>query len=139
MLTNQIFDDYCRNHDGLCFISFLPDVRDSGEEKRKEYLAELKDLSETGRGANFNFLWVQGGNNYDFEEKFQLGFGFPSLIAMHFGKNKYAIMRAQYNKKNLNQFIDDLRIGKVTVYDIPAQVPKLKEKKAKKDMKTEEL
>ena len=58
MVTNQIFDDYCRNHDGLCFISFLPDVRDSGEEKRKEYLKELKELSDTGRGANFNFLWA---------------------------------------------------------------------------------
>lgn len=38
MTTNKIFDEYCRNHDGLCFISFLPDVRDSGEEKRKEYI-----------------------------------------------------------------------------------------------------
>ena len=41
------------------------------------------------------------------------------MIAMHFGKKKYAIMRAQYNKSNLNKFIDDLRIGKVTVYNIP--------------------
>lgn len=70
MTTNQIFDDYCRNHDGLCFISFLPDVRDSGEEKRTEYIKELNELSSTGKGANFNFLWVQGGNNFDFEEKF---------------------------------------------------------------------
>lgn len=48
-------------------------------------------------------------------------------------------MRAQYNKKNLNKFIDDLRIGRVTVYDIPSQVPKIKEKKVKKKMETEEL
>lgn len=70
MANNQIFEDYCKNHDGLCFISFLPDVRDSGEDKRQEYLKELKELSDTGRGSNFNFLWVQGGKNFDFEEKF---------------------------------------------------------------------
>jgi len=33
--------------------------------------------------------------------------------------------------------MDDLRIGKATVYDIPDPVPKIKEKKKK--MQTEEL
>ena len=57
-------------------------------------------------------MWVQGGKNFDFEEAMGLGFGFPSFIAVHNGKKKYSIMRAQYTKDNLNKFIGDLLLGR---------------------------
>lgn len=70
MVSHEIFDDYCTNFNGICFIAFLPDVRDSGEEKRQKYIEELKELRENMRGQPFTFLWVQGGKNFDFEERF---------------------------------------------------------------------
>lgn len=48
-------------------------------------------------------------------------------------------MRANYNIQNINKFIGDLRVGRSTVYDIPKVIPKIKKKKVKKQMKTEEL
>lgn len=139
MANNQIFEDYCINHNGLCFVAFLPDVRDSGEEKRKEYLGDLKHISENSIAHPFNFLWVQGGNNFDFEEKFQLGFGFPALIAINSKHKKYSIMRSNYSKDSINKFIDDLLMGKAKVNEMPAQVPKIKERKQKAKVTTEEL
>ena len=60
-----------------------------------------------------------------------------NLLINH-GKKKYSIMRAQYSTDNFNKFIGDLLIGKVPVYNLPENLPKIKTK-ATKDASTEEL
>lgn len=65
-----------------------------------------------------------------------MGFGFPALIALHFGKMKSATMRQAYNKENVNRFIGDLLIGKAKLSNIPNILPGIKKTK---EFNTEEL
>ena len=46
MVSQELFDTYCKEAVSLCFISFLPDLRDSGEDGRKKYLKELAEIEE---------------------------------------------------------------------------------------------
>lgn len=48
-------------------------------------------------------------------------------------------MRQTYNKKNVQAFIGDLLVGKAHVNNLRKNLPKIKKRKPKKPMKTEEL
>jgi protein disulfide-isomerase A6 len=74
-------------------------------------------------------LWSQGGENYDLEETLSLSFGFPALIALHFGKMKFSIMRQVYSKENIKRFIGELLTGKAKLNNIPSVLPKIKNTK----------
>lgn len=129
--SQEKFDEYCINHSGICLIAFLPHISDSGEEKRKEYIKELKDIREKHINKPLTFLWVQGGNNFDLEESLRLGTGYPAIIAINYGKGKFAPMRAKYNNEEINSFIGDLLTGRVAIYDLRKELPKIKKRKQK--------
>jgi protein disulfide-isomerase A6 len=133
-LTSQaIFDDYCIESKGVCIISFLPNIIDSGSEKRKEYIEQIKAIRTKNVSRPITFLWAQGGDNFDFEESIGLGFGYPSVIAINHAKKKYSIMRAQFTKENVDKFIGDLLLGKVPVFNLRDNLPKIKTAAAKSE------
>lgn len=130
-LTSQdVFDDYCIESKGVCIIAFLPNLIDSGSEKRKEYIENMNSMKTKHKSKPITFLWAQGGDNFDFEETLGLGFGFPSIVAINHAKKKYSIMRAQYSKENVDKFIGELLIGRVPVYNLRDNMPKIKAKTA---------
>ena len=142
MVDQAVFDDYCVDHVGVCLIAFLPHIRDSGEEKRQQLIQELQSIREKHKTKPVTFLWVQGGNNFDLEEKLRLGSGFPAIVAINHGKKKFSPMRAKYNKDEINKFINDLLSGRTDIYDIRGELPKIKKKKVKKtqqQQQTDEL
>jgi len=112
MVNQQHFVDYCEESKALCVIAFLPDIRDSGEDGRKNYLKELKELEESNKGKPINFLWVQGGQNFDFEESLGLRFGFPALVSLHWRKQRFSVMRKAFNKANIKSFVGLLSNGR---------------------------
>ena len=131
MLNQEIFNEACIENDGgLCVIAFLPSLVDSGVEKRAEYIAELENIKNKHKGKPLSFLWSEGGSNFDFEDSFGLGFGFPALLAIHNGKKKYAVMRSHYNLSGIDKFIGDLMVGRVSIQSF-YQIPNIKTKKPK--------
>lgn len=129
MVSQEVFNEACIDNDGgLCLIAFLPSIRDSGEEKRNEYINDLENLKAKHKGKPLSFLWSEGGKNFDFEDSFGLGFGFPALLAIHNGKKKYAVMRTHYNPANMDKFLSDLMIGRVQIQTF-YNIPKIKTKK----------
>ena len=112
MINQDLFDSYCKESKALCFIAFLPDERDAGADGRKAQLKELKELEESNRGKPINFLWVQGGQNFNLEDSLGLGFGFPSLVAIHWRKQKFSVMRKAYNIENIKKFTGQLLSGR---------------------------
>lgn len=131
MESQEKFEEYCVQHTGICLIAFLPHIKDSGEEKRAQLIEELKEIRDKNVSKPLTFLWVQGGNNFDFEESLRLGSGFPALIAINHGKGKFAPMRAKYNKEEINKFLNDLLSGRAAVYDLKKDLPKIKKRKPK--------
>lgn len=137
MVSQEVFNEACVDTPGLCIIAFLPNLLDSSEQKRQEYIEELETIKAKHKGKPLSFLWSEGGSNFDFEDSFGLGFGFPALIAIHHEKKKYIVMRAHYNQAGIDKFIGDLMAGKVSIQTF-YQIPKIKTKKAK-TAQTEEL
>ena len=136
MTSQEIFNDYCVDSRGVCIIAFLPSIIDSGNEKRVEYIEGLKGLKEKHQSKPLTFLWVQGGDNFDLEDALGLGFGFPSVIAINYGKKKFSTMRANYSVQNVDKFIGDLLVGRAPVANLRDNLPKVKKAK---QTRTEEL
>ena len=130
MFSQDVFNEFCvDNDDGLCVISFLPPLRDTGDSKRAEMIAELETVRSRYKGQPVSFLWSEGGAQFDLEETLGLGFGFPAFVAIHHGKKKYAVMRSFYSLANVEKFLSELMVGRAQVQNFYV-LPKIKTKSA---------
>lgn len=50
------FDSVCK--DKTCLLLFVPDIRDSGKEKRNDLIALFKRLSEQQIRSMFQYGWI---------------------------------------------------------------------------------
>lgn len=125
-LTNENqYKEYCKDRTGVCIISFLPHIMDSSAVQRKEYVEELKAASKSGKGKPIYFLWAQGGDFFDLEDKLHLSFGYPAVVAVNFNKKKYSVCRSAFGAENIKIFVSNLLIGKEPLMNLP-ELPKLK-------------
>jgi protein disulfide-isomerase A6 len=51
-------------------IAFLPHIYDSSKDERNSYISTLLEVAKSLKNKPVNFLWTQGGDNYEFEEAF---------------------------------------------------------------------
>lgn len=104
-----------------CVVAFLPHIYDDGAKGRNEHLKVLnKVLQETKKdGKSIGFLWSQGGDQFELEEKLGLQFGFPAVIAVNFGKDRFGIHRGTFDQ--IGQFLTSLSRGGVPLSPLPAQ------------------
>lgn len=116
----RVFNEYCQEFEGLCLIALLPDVRDAGVQKREEQLQDLREVRKANARNAISFLWAAGGEQLALEERLGLNFGYPSLVAIHAGKKKFAIMRKRYERASIDKFIGELLAGDASVQDLPA-------------------
>ena len=71
------------------------------------------------------FYWSQGGDFFDLEDKLNLGFGFPAVVAINHSKKKFSTMRSSFDTENIKSFVNNLLIGKEVLRNLPS-LPKLK-------------
>ena len=119
-LVNQsILKETCIDRVGICIVVFLPNIADSSANERNKYLNQLKEASKGSRGKPIYYLWAQGGDFFDFEDKLHLSFGYPAVVAINYNKKKYAVCRTAFTKDNLNDFVVSLLIGKEPLMNLP--------------------
>jgi len=119
---NQL--DECKT--GVCVLAFLPHILDSGAKGRNAYLKDLNEVVKASATMPITFFWSQGGDQYEVEEKLQMAFGFPALVALNLEKEKYCIHRGNFEKESINSFLTGLMAGQVPVDPLPKNLPKLK-------------
>jgi len=129
LVNQQVFDKYCTNLRGICFVAFLPHIYDSSVEERNNYIETLQELAKSNRANPVTFIWAQGGDYYDIEESLGLASGYPSLVAISVNKMKYAHLAGSFSKKNVDTFVKSLIAGKQGLFDL-RQAPKIKTVKA---------
>jgi len=120
-------DELTENCDGrVCVLAFLPHILEGGAAERNRLLKILDGVFKDAKadGTPVGFMWLQGGDQFDIEEKLALQFGFPAVIAMHLGKKKFGVHRGTFDKESLNGFIKSMMIGRVPLQDIPKGMPK---------------
>jgi protein disulfide-isomerase A6 len=127
LVNNNIFKETCEDRIGICVLVFLPHIVDSSAKERNQYLSYIKDASKNASGKPIFYIWAQGGDYFDLEDKLHLGFGYPAVVAINYNKKKYAICRKAYTKQNLEDFVSGLLRGKEALMNLP-ELPKLKNK-----------
>lgn len=63
-------------------LLFVPDIRDAGKKQRETMIATFKAVAESQVRGLFQYGWIVGGSQYDMEEKLNLGFGYPAVVAV---------------------------------------------------------
>lgn len=105
-LTNESqLKEVCQERTGMCVISILPHIIDSSAKQRNAYIEEIKEASKSARGRPIYFLWAQGADFFDMEEKLHLSFGYPAVVAVNFNKKKYSVLRSAFTSANVKNFI----------------------------------
>ena len=75
LVDTDVLEQHCTGHPGntaldldpvpqrsLCFIAFLPDVRDTQAEGRRRMIGMLQELAKQYKGRPWGWLWAQGGS-----------------------------------------------------------------------------
>lgn len=117
-ITNQEqFDAACK--ESTCMLLFVPDIRDAGKTQREEMIETLKKVAEAQVRGLFSYGWIVGGSQYDMEQKLNLGFGYPAVIAVSGNKGRYAVQKGAFTEHNLNVFVKGLQLGSVRTSPLP--------------------
>lgn len=125
LLSQKQFDESCQK-DGsqLCLIAFLPHIMETSAKERKKYLDDYNNAARSAGGVPATFLWSQGGDQYEFEEKLNLGFGFPALVAISRKKGIFVIHRGTFTEQSVRTFISGLSSPK-HLNDLPKALPEI--------------
>ena len=119
LINSEILKEECESRVGICVIAFLPHIADSSTKERNRYLDIIKDAKKNNRGKPIYYLWAQGGDHFDFEDKLHLSFGYPAVIAVNYKKKMYSICRSSFSKENLVSFVSNLLNGKEHLSKLP--------------------
>lgn len=104
-----------------CLVAFLPHILDDGAKGRNANLKILNEAMQASKkdGKNIGFVWSQGGDQFELEEKLGLQFGFPAVIAVNFAKERFGVHRGTFSKDQVAQFLTSLSRGGVPLAPIP--------------------
>merc|ERR1712000_804279 len=96
-------------------------ILDSGAAGRNEYLKTLNSVRNRARGENIpvSFMWLQGGDQFEIEDKLSLAFGWPAVIVITLKKDRYGVHRGTCDADKLMGFLRSLMIGKVPLHPLP--------------------
>ena len=119
LINSEILKEECESRIGICIIAFLPHIADSSAKERNRYLETINEAKKKNRGKPIYYLWAQGGDHFDFEEKLHLSFGYPAVIAVNYKKKMYSICRSSFSKENLVDFVSNLLNGREHLSKLP--------------------
>ena len=119
LVNSEILKEECESRIGICIIAFLPHIADSSAKERNRYLDIINQAKKGNRGKPIYYLWAQGGDHFDFEDKLHLSFGYPAVIAVNYKKKMYSICRSSFSKENLQDFVSNLLNGKEHLSKLP--------------------
>jgi hypothetical protein len=119
LLDDAEFRGHCEHR--TCIVAFLPHILDGQAAERNRLLKIVNEVFKKTKsdGHPVGFMWSQGGDQFDAEDKMALSFGFPAVIAMHMKKERFGIHRGTFDKESLSSFIGSMMIGRVPTQPIP--------------------
>lgn len=107
----DVLTDFCSGKSS-CVIAVLPHITESGKSGREGYLNTLEEAAKLVRGKPFKFAWIQGGDQLDFEKRFELTFGYPSVVAINLDRKRYVVQRGAFSAQSIGSFLQGVLQGK---------------------------
>uniref|UniRef100_A0A7S1FDJ3 protein disulfide-isomerase n=1 Tax=Noctiluca scintillans TaxID=2966 RepID=A0A7S1FDJ3_NOCSC len=113
------FREHCEHR--TCILAFLPHILDGGAAARNGLLKTLDTVFKKAKGDSqpVGFMWLQGGDQFEIEEKLSLQFGFPAVIAISLKKERFGVHRGIFDKDSLSQFLGSMMVGRVPLQPLP--------------------
>ena len=72
-------------------------------------------------------MWSQGGDQFEYEDRLGIAGNYPKVVAFSERKQKYLSMIPAFTDENIPKWINTLFTGRVSFYDLPKNLPALKE------------
>ncbi|CAH0517886.1 unnamed protein product [Peronospora belbahrii] len=116
--------DFCKGK-ASCVIGLLPHITEGGKSARDGYLNTLKEAAKLMRGKPFKFGWMQGGDQVDFENRFELTFGYPSLVAINLDRKRFVVQRGAFIAEAISEFLQSIMQGRVSTVSF-GELPEIK-------------
>eukprot|EP00252_Welwitschia_mirabilis_P023968 TRINITY_DN6930_c0_g1_i1.p1 TRINITY_DN6930_c0_g1~~TRINITY_DN6930_c0_g1_i1.p1 ORF type:complete len:214 (+),score=56.58 TRINITY_DN6930_c0_g1_i1:44-685(+) len=111
----------------ICFVSFLPDILDSGAEGRNKYLATLLSVAEKFKREPYSYVWAAAGKQPDLEKAVGVGgYGYPALVALNAKKGVYAPLRSAFEYQHIVDFVKEAGYGGKSIVPLES-VPTVKQ------------
>ena len=122
--SQKVYEDECLSK-LLCVTFVLPHLMDTGVAGRNKYIETITEVGKKFR-AKASINWVQGGDNYDWEEAFAVTANYPTFVAVGSKKKIYAKFAGKFDAPTLIASINKLLSPKGVFHQIP-KIPKLEE------------
>lgn len=119
LLGDAEFREHCEHR--TCVLAFLPHILDGGAAERNDHLKKINSVFKKAKtdGHPVGFMWLQGGDQFEIEEKLSLQFGFPAIIAINLKKERFGTHRGTWSESSLSEFLSSMMLGKVPLSPIP--------------------
>ncbi|XP_063691371.1 protein disulfide-isomerase A6 homolog [Bolinopsis microptera] len=126
LLNDEMFAEECREK-GICLISILPDILDTGAEGRNNYLTTLKELGDKYKKRKWGWAWSFAGEQDKLEAAIEVGgAGYPTIVALNIKKNAVLHHRGGFSKDSINEFLQYVIAGRIAPAVLRKDVPKLR-------------
>lgn len=124
LLGDAEFREHCESR--TCILSFLPHILEGGAKERNAHLKTIDSAFKKAKADNHpvGFMWLQGGDQFEIEEKLALQFGFPAVIAINLKKERFGVHRGRFDADGLSKFLSSMMLGKVPLSPLPKGLPK---------------
>ena len=101
-------------------LFFLPHILDSTPEERQTYLDSIKEIGLKFRAKPYRFLWSQGGDHFELEEKLgAVGVGYPVVAVIYEAKKYFGKLRKAFSEDNVESYLTDILSNKVRMNKLP--------------------
>ncbi|GMF33380.1 unnamed protein product [Phytophthora lilii] len=124
LVSAEAVTDFCEGKSS-CVISVLPHITEGGKSAREGYINTLEEAAKLVRGKPFKFGWMQGGDQLDFENRFELTFGYPSLVAINLDRKRYVVQRGAFTAEAIEEFLQGVMQGRESTVGFD-ELPKIK-------------
>lgn len=80
----------------------------------------IKEIGLKFRAKPYKFLWAQGGDHFDLEEKLgAVGVGYPVVVVIYETKKYFGKLRKAFNEENVESYLTDILSNKVRMNKLP--------------------
>jgi len=119
LVNDAEFRENCEHR--TCVLAFLPHILDGGAAARNGFLKIIESNFKKAKAAGHpvGFRWLQGGDQFEIEEKMSLQFGFPAVVAINVKKERFGVHRGIFDQDSLGSFLSSMMVGRVPLQPVP--------------------
>lgn len=126
LTSETILKEQCEDKNGICLIAFMPHIAETKASGRNDYIKTLEEVANKNAQYPFYYFWLQAFDQRALEKLFNLGSGYPTVVAISPSKKKYAVMRGAFTIDAISEFVRDLMHGFERLYNYE-ELPKIED------------